>query len=33
LGFADLGGYLAMLAIFIPVLTALSVLLLPKQER
>jgi ribosome-dependent ATPase len=33
LGFADLGGYLAALAVFIPILIALSLLLLRKQER
>jgi ribosome-dependent ATPase len=33
LGFLDLGSDLAALAIFIPVLTLLSVLLLRKQER
>jgi ribosome-dependent ATPase len=33
LGFADLGGSLAELALFIPVLTLISFLLLRKQER
>ncbi len=33
LGFADLGGVLAELALFIPVLTFISFLLLRKQER
>ena len=33
LGFSDLAGNLAILAIFIPVLTSLSLLLLRKQER
>ncbi len=33
LGFLDLGIDLAALAVFIPILTALSVVLLPKQER
>jgi len=33
LGFADLGSSILMLMVFIPVLTAISLLLLPKQER
>jgi ribosome-dependent ATPase len=33
LGFADLGGDLAALAVFVPILTLLNVLLLRKQER
>ena len=33
LGFADLAGYLAMLSLFIPTLTLLSLLLLRKQEK
>jgi ribosome-dependent ATPase len=33
LGFADLAGYLGSLALFIPGLTLLSLVLLPKQER
>jgi len=33
LGFADLGGTMAQLAVFIPVLTLISLLLLRKQER
>jgi ribosome-dependent ATPase len=33
LGFADLGGNLAALALFVPILTLLNVLLLRKQER
>ena len=33
LGFADLGFSILMLIVFIPVLTAISMLLLPKQER
>ena len=33
LGFADLAGYLAMLSLFIPALTLLSLLLLRKQEK
>ncbi|WP_316190593.1 ribosome-associated ATPase/putative transporter RbbA [Bradyrhizobium sp. SZCCHNS2096] len=33
LGFADLGQYILMLLVFIPVLTTLSLVLLPKQER
>ncbi len=33
LGFADLGGDLVALALFIPVLTLISLLLLRKQER
>lgn len=33
LGFADLGGQFFALALFIPLLTALSVALLPKQEN
>lgn len=33
LGFADLGGSIAALAVFIPVLTILSLLMLRKQER
>jgi ribosome-dependent ATPase len=33
LGLADLGGYLAALAFFIPILIGLSLLLLRKQER
>jgi ribosome-dependent ATPase len=33
LGFADLGGYLVALVVFIPILTCLSFVLLRKQER
>jgi ribosome-dependent ATPase len=33
LGFADLGMSILMLSAFIPILTAISLLLLPKQER
>ncbi|CCD96854.1 putative ABC transporter (protein fusion consisting of two ATP-binding domains and permease) [Bradyrhizobium sp. ORS 375] len=33
LGFADLGADILMLLVFIPVLTGLSLLMLPKQER
>jgi len=33
LGFADLGSSILMLMVFIPVLTAISLLLLPKQEK
>ena len=33
LGFADLGGDLATLAVFVPILLLLSMLLLRKQER
>jgi ribosome-dependent ATPase len=33
LGFQDLGGSILMLLVFVPVLTSLSLLLLPKQER
>lgn len=33
LGFADLGSSILMLLIFVPVLTSLSMMLLPKQER
>jgi ribosome-dependent ATPase len=33
LGFQDLGASIAMLALFIPILTSISFLLLPKQER
>ena len=33
LGFADLAGHLAMLSLFIPTLTLLSLLLLRKQEK
>ncbi|WP_454618993.1 ribosome-associated ATPase/putative transporter RbbA [Bradyrhizobium cenepequi] len=33
LGFADLGSSILVLIIFIPVLTSLSMMLLPKQER
>jgi len=33
LGFADLSGYILALLLFIPVMTGLSLLLLPKQER
>jgi ribosome-dependent ATPase len=33
LGFADLGSSILMLILFIPMLTAISLLLLPKQER
>jgi ribosome-dependent ATPase len=33
LGFADLGADLAILAVFVPILTLLNVLLLRKQER
>jgi ribosome-dependent ATPase len=33
LGFADLGTSILMLMVFIPVLTSVSMLLLPKQER
>jgi ribosome-dependent ATPase len=33
LGFQDLGSSIAMLALFIPILTSISFLLLPKQER
>jgi ribosome-dependent ATPase len=33
LGFADLGGQFLALALFVPLLTTVSVLLLPKQEK
>jgi len=33
LGFQDLGSSILMLALFIPILTSISLLLLPKQER
>ena len=33
LGFGDLAAHLAQLAVFIPVLTLISLLLLRKQER
>jgi ribosome-dependent ATPase len=33
LGFADLGASILMLVLFIPVLTSISLMLLPKQER
>lgn len=33
LGLADLGSSILMLVVFVPVLTSLSMLLLPKQER
>ena len=33
LGFADLGMSILMLMVFIPILTSISMLLLPKQER
>jgi len=33
LGFADLGMSILMLMMFIPILTSISMLLLPKQER
>ena len=33
LGFVDLGGDLLALAIFIPILTTISLVLLRKQER
>ena len=33
LGFADLAGYLGALALFVPGLTLLSLVLLPKQEK
>ena len=33
LGFPDLGANLAALAVFVPILTLLSLLLLRKQER
>jgi ribosome-dependent ATPase len=33
LGFGDLGGSILMLLVFVPILTSLSLLLLPKQER
>jgi len=33
LGFADLGSSILMLIVFVPVLTAISLLLLPKQEK
>lgn len=33
LGFADLGGYVAVLAIFVPAMTLISLVLLRKQEK
>jgi ribosome-dependent ATPase len=33
LGFGDLGGSILMLLVFVPILTSLSLLLLPKRER
>jgi ribosome-dependent ATPase len=33
LGFADVGADILVLLVFIPVLTGLSLLMLPKQER
>ncbi len=33
LGFADLGAAILMLSLFIPALTAISLFLLPKQEK